>query len=159
MTNRFAKTAIILGTLVLGATGAQAASTTATAKAKILQQVAVTNTSDLDFGTIVTGTAASTVAIGSTGTRTCGAGLTCSGSTAAAGFSVLGTIGQTVTISTTNATLASGTNNMSTALTPSQATMVLAATNAFTVGGTLNVGANQADGNYAGTFSVTVNYQ
>ena len=38
-------------------------------------------------------------------------------------------------------------------------TLVLSAgVDSFTVGGTLNVGANQAEGAYVGTFNVTVNY-
>ncbi|MEP6104101.1 DUF4402 domain-containing protein [Parasphingorhabdus sp.] len=44
-------------------------------------------------------------------------------------------------------------------MTPSASTITLDGTDGFTVGGTLSVGANQADGAYVGTFGVTVNYQ
>ena len=49
---------------------------------------------------------------------------------------------------------------MSAALTYSAPTVTLGATGGtFSVGGTLTVGASQAAGNYAGTFTVTANYQ
>ena len=77
-----------LAALSLGATAANAATANATARAKILRQITLANTSDLQFGTIVTGAAASTVAISSGGARTCGSGLVCSGATTAAGFTI-----------------------------------------------------------------------
>lgn len=50
---------------------------------------------------------------------------------------------------------------MSATLNSSAASLTLAGTaaDAFSVGGTLNVGGSQAAGAYAGTFTVTVNYQ
>jgi Mat/Ecp fimbriae major subunit len=164
MNTKFLKAAILASTaaaLGLGATSAQAATASATARAKILRQVTVTNTSDLQFGTIVTAATASTVAVSTAGARTCGAGLVCSGATTAAGFNITGTSGQVVTISVpASVTLTSGTNNMSATLTSSAATATLASNAAsFTVGGTLSVGASQADGDYAGTFTATVDYQ
>lgn len=157
--------AVIAGSLVaslgMGATAANAATASATAKAKILRQVTVTNTSDLQFGTIVTGTAASTVIVSSAGARTCGTGLICSGAFTAAGFNVTGTTGQVVTVSVpASVTLASGTNSMTASLSSSNSTLTLAANaGSFSVGGTLSVGANQADGDYSGTFAATVDYQ
>ena len=162
MTNRFMKAALV-GTVAAAAfasTGAQAATATATARAQILQQLTVTRVADLDYATIVTGAAASTVIVTPAGARTCGAGLVCTGTATAANFSVVGTIGQVATVSVPAAvTLTSGANTMASTLVSSTALMTLAATNNFTVGGTLSVGANQADGAYAGTFTVTVNYQ
>lgn len=153
-------TGAVIAALALGATSANAATASATARAKILREVTVTNTSDLQFGTIVTGASASTVAIGSTGTRICGTGLICSGTTTAANFLVGGTTGQVVTISSdASVTLASGTHSMTAVLTPSAVSATLVANAAtFSVGGLLTVGASQADGDYAGTFNVTVNY-
>ncbi len=157
--------AVIAGSLVaslgMGATAANAATASATAKAKILRQVTVTNTSDLQFGTIVTGTAASTVIVSSAGARTCGTGLVCSGAFTAAGFNVTGTTGQVVTVSVpASVTLASGTNSMTASLSSSNSTLTLAANaGSFSVGGTLSVGANQADGDYSGSFNATVDYQ
>lgn len=151
-----------IAALGLGATAANAATATATARAKILRQVAVTNTSDLQFGTIVTGAAASTVAVSTAGARTCGSGLVCSGTTTAANFNVTGTAAQIVTVSVPGTvTLSAGANNMTASLTSSGATLTLGAggTGSFTVGGTLSVAAAQADGDYAGTFTATVDYQ
>ena len=148
--------------VALGGTAAYAATASATAKAKILKQVTVTKTADLDFGTVVTGTAPGTVIISSAGARTCGTGLVCSGSTAAAAFGIVGTTGQTVTISTPlTVSLTSGLNSMSAGLLSSAATRTLSGTAAdqVTVGGTLSVGANPADGDYTGSFAVTVDYQ
>jgi Mat/Ecp fimbriae major subunit len=151
----------VIASLGLGATSAQAATATATARAKILRQVTVTNSTDLQFGTIVTGTAPSTVIVSTLGARTCGAGLVCSGVTTAAAFAIGGTTGQIVTISVpATVQLDSGTNNMIATLTSSAATATMVANaGAFTVGGTLTVGADQADGDYAGNFIATVNYQ
>jgi Mat/Ecp fimbriae major subunit len=164
MATKFLKSALVLaaGASVFMSGTAHAASATATARANILQQVTVTNTSDLQFGTIVTGTAASTVAISATGGRTCGAGLTCSGTSTAAGFTVTGTSGQVVTVSSdASVTLNNGSGgSMTASLSPSVSSLTLGATGGtFAVGGTLNVGATQADGAYSGTFNVTVDYQ
>ncbi|MDZ7588713.1 MAG: DUF4402 domain-containing protein [Parasphingorhabdus sp.] len=166
MTNKFATAAVaaaVLATGMFGATAASAATATADAKANILQQVTVTKTADLDFATIVSGAASSTVAVSPLGVRTCGVGLVCSGTATAAGFNITGTTGTTVTLaSDANVTLNSGANSMVATLNTSSATHVLtgvALTDQFTVGGSLAVAANQADGNYAGTFNVTVNYQ
>jgi Mat/Ecp fimbriae major subunit len=167
MKSMFAKAAIVgslLATVGMGATAANAASATATAKAKILRQVTVTNTSDLQFGTIVSSTTAASVAVDTAGARTCnatGSGLVCSGTTTAANFNIGGTTGQVVTISVpASVTLNSGTDSMTATLTSSATTATMVANaGSFTVGGTLSVGAGQADGDYSGTFSATVDYQ
>ena len=80
--------------LGFSASAANAATASATARASILKQITVTKTSDLDYATIVTGAAASTVIVTPAGARTCGVGLTCTGTATAAGFAVVGTIGQ-----------------------------------------------------------------
>src|SRR3546814_13084782 len=74
-----ALTGAAIAALAMTASAAHAASATATAKAKILAPLTILNTSDLDFGTIVSGTAASTVAVSTAGAATCGSGLTCIG--------------------------------------------------------------------------------
>lgn len=163
MTIRTFKAALV-GTVVLaagmGATSAQAATATATARANILRQITVTRTADLNFGTIVTGATADTVVISAAGARTCGAALVCTGTVSAAAFDIVGTTGSVVTLAAGGpVTLTSGANSMTATLAASGATLTLDGTDAFTVGGTLGVGANQADGVYAGTFTVTVNYQ
>lgn len=166
MKTRMMKAALCGSLLVvmgLGANTAHAATTTADAKARILSQITVSKVSgqDLDFGAIVSGASASTVQISTAGSRTCGAGITCSGTTSAAGFSITGTTGETVTIgSDANVTLnGPGGATMSATLASSLATLTLDGSDGFTVGGTLGVNASQAAGNYSGTFNVTVNYQ
>jgi Mat/Ecp fimbriae major subunit len=142
------------------ATTAEAATATATAKAKILRQVTVTKTADLDYGIIVSGPA-STVAVSTAGARTCGVGLVCSGTTTAAAFTIGGTTGSVVTISVpATVTLTAGANTMTSTLVSSAATATMVANaGAFTVGGILTVGLNQADGDYTGSFNATVDYQ
>lgn len=162
---RMMKAALVAATAAaaFASTGAQAATATATAKAEILQQITVTKNADLDYAVIVTGAAASTVQVSTAGVRTCGVGLTCTNTATAADFSVAGTTGKVVTISVpASVTLNSGANSMSSTLVGSASTMTISATaanNKFQVGGTLSVGANQADGVYSNTFTVTVNYQ
>ena len=157
--------AVIAGSLVaslgLGATAAHAATASATAKAKILRQVTLTNTTDLQFGTIVSSPTASTVVVSTAGTRTCGASLVCSGASTAAGFNVTGTNGQVVSVSVpASVTLTSGTFSMVADLATSATSLTLASNaGSFSVGGTLNVAADQDDGDYAGTFNVTADYQ
>lgn len=145
---------------------AQAAPVTAsaTAKARILRQITVTNTSDLDFGTVVVGATASTVAVSAAGARTCGASLTCTGTTTSANFDISGSNNAVVTIGGDNSvTLANGTGGtMTAALSRSASTLTLANSaigGSFQVFGTLSVGASQADGAYTGTFNVNVDYQ
>lgn len=157
--------AVIAGSLVaslgLGATAAHAATASATAKAKILRQVTVKKMFDLQFGTIVSSPDASTVVISTAGVRTCGTGLVCSGLATAAGFDVTGTSGQVVTVSVDpSVTLKDGALEMVADLTTSATSLTLASNaGSFSVGGTLNVKADQEDGDYAGTFSVTADYQ
>jgi Mat/Ecp fimbriae major subunit len=162
MTIRSIKAALVGAALLAGfsASSAQAATASATARATILRQVTLNKTADLDFGTIITGTTASSVVVSSAGARTCNLPAVCSGTVSAAAFGIVGTTGQTVTLAATGpVTLTSGTNTMSATLATSAATRVLTGTDSFTVGGTLSVGANQADGVYTGSFNVTVDYQ
>ena len=147
--------------IALASTSAHAATASAAAKATILEQVTVTKTSDLDFGTIVVGATGGNVVLSSAnGSVNCAAALVCTGTTKAAAFDVTGTTGQTVNVTTaTSVTLNNGTNNMTATLSGSDTSIVLDGTDAFTVGGTLAVAANQASGNYVGNFNVTVAYQ
>lgn len=152
--------ATAMASLGLGATAANAATANAEARATILSPVVVTNTSPLDYGLIAAGAGASTVAVSTAGARTCGAGLVCTGATTAANFTVVGVVGQTVSVSVpANVTLSAGANNMTSTLVSSAPTIILDGTDGFSVGGTLSVGANQAAGAYTGNFTVTVNYQ
>lgn len=167
MTIRTMKAALIgsvFAAAALGGTAAQAATASASATAKILTQVTVTKTADLDFGTIAIGTSGGNVAVGFTDDRTCGAGLVCSATVTSAKFTVAGAASQNVGItSDANVTLnrVGGGASMTAALSTSAATATLSAGGAasFAVGGDLTVGGTQTAGDYTGTFNVTVNYQ
>lgn len=151
-----------IAALAMNASAAQAATATGTAKAKILRQITLTNTSDLQFATIISGATASTVAVSTAGAATCGAGLTCTGTTTAANFDIQGTSGAVVLVGGDSSVTLNGSlgGNMTAALTYSATNVTLSATGgSFKVGGTLSVGANQASGDYSGTFNVTANYQ
>ena len=150
----------------LSATAAQAASATGQAKAKILRQITLTNTSDLQFATIISGASASSVAVSTAGAATCGANLTCTGTTAAANFDIQGSNNAVVLVGGDASVTLTGDlgGTMGATLDYSASSVTLTAGpgsvgGSFQVGGTLSVGANQNSGNYTGTFNVTANYQ
>ena len=104
------------------------------------------------------------MAVSAAGVRTCGAGLTCTGTVSSANFNITGTTGAIVTVTGDNSvTLANGTGGtMTAALTRSASTLTLVAgavNGTVQVSGTLSLAASQADGAYTGTFNVTVDYQ
>lgn len=149
----------------LTATSAHAATATGTAKAKILRQITLTNTSDLEFATVISGATASTVAVSTAGAVTCGASLTCTGTTTAANFNVQGTNNAVVLVGGDASVTLNGSlgGTMTASLAYSATSLTLANSGptggSFQVGGTLAVGANQLSGDYTGTFNVTANYQ
>ncbi len=148
--------------IAMVSTGANAATATATAKVDILAPVTLSQTAGLDFGTVASGAAAGTVAIGTgADTRTCSAGLACVGASNRGAFSVVGASTYTVVITVAASTTLSGAGApMNLALTPSAATIVAnGLPQTFWVGGTLTVGAVQAAGTYTGTYSVSADYQ
>ncbi len=145
---------------------AHAASATGQAKAKILRQITLTNTSDLQFATVISGATASTVVVAPTGTAVCGPTLTCTGTTTAANFDIQGTNNAVVVVGGDASVTLNGDlgGTMTAGLVYSVPLVTLTAGpgtvgGSFQVGGTLNVGANQTSGNYTGTFNVTANYQ
>jgi hypothetical protein len=159
--------AVLAGSAVLvtsfGATSANAASATANATANIVQAITIAENTVLNFGTIVPSASAATVAVDTGSVRTCGGGLTCSGTAASGAFTATGTANQAVSISVGGATTLTGAGSPMAlgSLTLSNATATLSGggTTSFTVGGTLTVGASQAAGVYNGTYTVNVNYQ
>ena len=167
--SKFIKAALassVLVASVVSANAAHAATASADAKANILEQVSVSSDgSDLDFATIVSAPTASTVTVSPAGARTaCAGGAVCSGTVSAAGFTFGGTTGQTVTIDADASVTLTNSNGdtMSASLVESASTQVISATaasNVFSVGGTLSIAANQADGAYSGSFDVDVDYQ
>lgn len=156
----------VAAAVAMSAGTAHAASATGQAKARILRQITLTNTSDLQFATIISGASASTVAVDTAGAATCGANLVCTGTTTAANFDIQGTNNAVVLVGGDAAVTLTGDlgGTMTADLIYSANSVTLTAGpgtvgGSFQVGGTLNVGANQTSGNYTGTFNVTANYQ
>ncbi|MBX9816197.1 MAG: DUF4402 domain-containing protein [Sphingomonas sp.] len=141
---------------------AQAETAQGDATVKILQAITVTKAADLNFGNVVPSASAATVSVGEDGTRNCGAGLNCYGTTTAGAFNVTGAAGETVSvgIDTPTIQLSNGSQSMSVALSTATSALTLAGgTGSFRVAGALSVGANQAAGTYTGQYNVSVNYQ
>ncbi|MEM1035713.1 MAG: DUF4402 domain-containing protein [Pseudomonadota bacterium] len=144
--------------------GAYAADVDSNAGARIVAPLQVANATALYFGTVVPSiTTADTVIVSATGAKTCGAELTClTTDHTAAAFNVTGEDARTYTISLPSSVqISNGSQNMDVDnFTGSKASGTLTSgADSFTVGGTLDVGANQAAGEYTGTFTVTVEYQ
>lgn len=143
-----------------------AASTTGTgdAKAKIVTPVTATKTQDLNFGTMLG--KANTVTVSHAGARSASAedALVTDGNTPTAGvFSVTGPNNQPITVTLpANATVTSGSNNMtiSNFTSDKSGSQTLDGSGQLTIniGADLGVTENQAEGDYTGTYSITINY-
>lgn len=134
--------------------------------------IAIAKSADLRFGSLVaSGSAGTAVINASTGARTVTGGVFAAGATfGAAGFNVLlcgagGAKRFVVTLPSSAVTLTGsggGTMTVDT-FTQNPTGTIASSTNPpptpFTVGATLRVGANQTQGTYTGTFSVTVTRQ
>ena len=151
---------------MLAAAPAQAA--TGTTQTTVLNPLSVVSTTDLDFGTLIPGTTAGTVTINpTTSARTVAGGtIAAGGAPSAATFQTVGFINRIYLIGAPPAsvTLTNGTggsmvmNNLTfdgplLRIFPSNAGVAT-----VKLGGRLNVGANQASGNYTGTYSVIIVY-
>jgi len=155
--------AVAVASLMTGA--AFAADVDSDAGAKIVAPLQISNVTALYFGTVAPSlTASDTVVVSPAGAKTCGAELTClTDDHTAAEFNVTGeadasyTIDLPASISIANGSGDSMTVNGFTG-SKSNGTLVSGA-DSFTVGGTLAVAANQATGDYTGTFTVAVEYQ
>lgn len=139
--------------------------TTFTVTAKVDPVITLAKLTDLRFGDIFTGLTAGMVVLSPTGARsaTGGAGLGSLSPVGAATFTVTGapsatyaiTLPASITLSAPGGTLTVSPVTS----TPSLTGLLDASGNqTLAVGGTLNVAANQPDGDYTGTFSVTVAY-
>jgi len=149
------------------APSATAATGSASSQSVVLNPLSVVNTSDLDFGTIVAGPTAGTVTIApATGARTVTGGtVAAGGAPGSATFLATGVVNRLYLITLPGAptTLANGTGGTMTVnnfthdagLLPRIGNGGIATVR---VGARLNVNANQADGNYSGTFTVTIIY-
>jgi Mat/Ecp fimbriae major subunit len=151
----------VLVGLAMSATSANAATASATARAKILRPLTIANTTDLNFGTIVTdGTASSVVINAGTGAVTCNTGLICGGTPTRAHFNLTGS-NVIVNISLPAGVSLAGPGTAMPVTFARSANTVTLASNAgsFDIGGTLTVNAAQADGDYSVSFSQVADYQ
>lgn len=169
---------IVTASPAFAATGT--ASATATAKGVVLLPLTLTKTSDLDFGTVVASNTAGTVSISADdGSRAVTGGVT--GVPSLPGgralFQGAGSATQSVvltmqppavlsnganTITVSSMTFDSGAPTTAAAGTGyPTTTRIIDGTGAFAVGvgGLFAIGANQANGVYSATFTVTANYQ
>lgn len=143
------------------------ASVSANATATIVKSISIEKNADLQFGKIIAGSTAGQVQIQTDGSRTIAAGdvvLFNQGSDhQAAAFKTIGSPNATYYLSfpsSVSLTGPTGSDPMTIEGFVHSATGTLSASGeeTFNVGATLNVGANQAAGEYAGTFSVTAAY-
>ncbi|MBK8727438.1 MAG: DUF4402 domain-containing protein, partial [Holophagaceae bacterium] len=146
--------------------GVGANTTTLTVTAVVIGPITIANTQALHFGTAVRGTVAGTIVLTPAGVRSSTGGVTLmTGAPLAtpASFTVTGNANSTFAITLpASAPLTSGANSLNASAftsTPSlTGSLSAGGTQSLAVGGTLNVAANQAEGDYAGTFNVTVAY-
>ncbi len=162
--------------LLLPAT-AHAAAGNSQSKGKIASGLSISNVAALDFGTLVPSTGGTASVNAQTGVRTtAGAVVAAGGTVSRALFTFVGTPGRVVTLGlspspTITITRVGGTETMTINQVrvsanggtpqPVGPNHTLPPTGIFLlgVGGRLNVNANQVGGDYAGTFTVTINYQ
>lgn len=150
---------------------AQQAPASAMAKGTVLQSLTLVQKSDLDFGTVAPDllNPGQVVVNPDTNTRTTtGAVLTLPGAFSRAQFDGSGTAGKTVQITLgqpSGGVIVNGTNSIPAALNldtaSAAATRTIPAGGVFSVyvGGTFDIGANQASGLYSAQFDVTATYQ
>jgi spore coat protein U-like protein len=144
-------------------------SATVTVRASVVKPLTFSSLQNMDFGTIVLrpGTwAGSTVSISRTGVLTCPAAtLICTGPALPAKYNVQGTNNQTVMVTAPNATLVNQSDSSKTLLLvlDKPPNFMLPNSGApgidFVVGGSITLSSATADGTYAGTLNVTVDYQ
>ncbi len=129
----------------------------------IAAPISISNTANLDFGTMVTTGTAGTVTVTPAGARSSVDVDLLGGVPAAAAFDVTGEGNANYSITVpSSTTLSSGGDTMTVDTFTDDAgaspRLPGGGSETFNVGATLNVGATQAAGTYSGTFSVTVNY-
>jgi len=158
--------------LIAGAAFAQANSTaTGTGAAQIITPIAVTQTTGLDFGTIIkpaspSATVTAQIAADSTGTASGATWLASAAAPHSAVFHVTGQDGYAFSITTDpTLTLSDGANNLSVTLLTSDTSGTLGQLHSTTageanyyVGGTMAVSGSTVSGTYNGNFSTAVAY-
>jgi hypothetical protein len=153
---------------VVAAVPATAATVTAQVTAKVVKPLALTALQDMQFGSMLLGPGNWTgenVVISQAGVRTCPADVVCSGSALPARFNVTGTNNNTATVTVPNVTMVNLADSTKTLTLVPNAPASVAITNSgapgynFSVGGSIALSSTTADGDYAGTLTVTVDYQ
>ncbi len=164
------------GALFVSPTFAVAAPATGDAQIAVVTPLSFIQYENLDFGRIIPGTGAGTVTVSVTNNRTTTNGIIAIGNDfQAARFAGMGSQNQRVRIRITPATLtltgpgpSMTVSNFAIGPAPSLQQIggspnyrILQASGIFwfTVGGQLNVGANQPSGAYSGSFTATLDYQ
>ena len=165
-TIRFSMLGIGLAALAGNASPAFAGGASGPVGAVAVRPLSLVKTEDLDFGSLIAGTTAGTVTINAnTGARTTTGGVTTAGGTPKrAEFVGAGRPGRLIIVflgaspALTNG--AGGSMALSLAVQGGIGLRILPANGVQTirVGGTINVGANQQEGNYTSTFTLTVIY-
>ena len=161
------RTTAAVAALALTTTPALAASPAkqASATARIVKPLSIVWEQDLAFGEVtLVDTGPTTITVARDGTRNCpGSAVTCSGASSAAWYKVTGTQNQVVTVTAGNVSMV-GPANSTPLLVTVNAPPTLNIGNSGTagadllIGGSITVGGGQAEGDYLGTFAVTVNY-
>jgi hypothetical protein len=154
-------------------TNAMAADVDGSANALVIEPLSIVEFAAMDFGTVAGGPGADTIILTTAGGRSVGgtdARLIATGAGAAGNFTITGEPSQTYILSiSAGATLTDGGANSMTVDTftndaPPTPTLDGAGSDTLLVGGTLNIGANQAGGTYStgsaggSPYVVTVNY-
>jgi len=140
---------------------------TATGSATIITPIAISKTTDMNFGNLAVSTAPGTIVLAPAGTRTKTGGVTLpavTGTFGAAVFHVTGSTGSTYSITLPSTYIISdgASHNMTIdtfTSTPSSTGTLTGGAQDIQVGATLNVAGSQVAGTYTSTgFPVTVNY-
>jgi hypothetical protein len=145
------------------------ATTTVTVKASVVKPLSLTALQDLDFGTIALGTgtwSGATVSLSQAGVRSCtNPNTICSGAAQAATYQLVGSNKETVQINAPPVTLVNQGDSSKTIQLVLNAPASIVLTNSgmpgiqFSVGGSMALSSDTAGGTYAGTMTVTVDYQ
>ncbi|MFM6853268.1 MAG: DUF4402 domain-containing protein [Sphingopyxis sp.] len=166
MTSRFTSSCLALALGASLSTPAVASGGSAGSAAIILNPLSIVKTGDLEFGTLAHGTTAGTVTINpTTNARSATGGATLAGGAPQAATFVANGLANRLYIVAlgTPASLTNGTGDvmgMTSLILDGPSFNLFGASGAATirVGGILSVGANQAEGDYSGTFDVTLVY-
>src|SRR3990167_7349138 len=153
--DRGAARALTIGAAAIGAAlsaPASAADMAGTANAAVVRPNTLIKTDDLDFGTLVSGATGGTATINPvTNARTTRGGVTPGGNEAPPPRVGAGAARSPPSLVRAASTSGGGIALLGVTLLPS-------GVQTYYIGGTLNVPANQPEGNYSGTFTLTVNY-